>query len=79
MTAIPPYGIYDRLLDEELTDTLNRHPELRSVLGKLDFEEQPARYADFIGKVVGQALREEKDPEVRLALCNRNRNLFSGM
>ena len=71
MTAIPPYGIYDRLLDDELTETLNRHPELRSVLGKLDFEEQPARYADFIGKVVGQALREEKDPEVRLALCNR--------
>ena len=79
MTGVLPYGLYDRLLDEDLRETLDRVPELRSVLGKLDFEEQPARYADFIGKVVGQALREEKDPEVRLALCNRNRNLFSGM
>jgi superfamily II DNA or RNA helicase/HKD family nuclease len=71
VTIRPPYGIYDRLLDEDLTETLHRHPELRSVLGKLDFEEQPARYADFIGKLVEQALREEKDPDVRLALCNR--------
>ena len=71
MTNGLPCGLYDRLLDEDLRETLDRVPELRSVLGKLDFEEQPARYADFIGKVLAQALREEKDADARLALCNR--------
>ncbi len=71
MTAGLPYGLYDRLLDEDLKETLDRVPELRSVLGKLDFEEQPARYADFIGKILEQVLREEKDPDARLSLCNR--------
>jgi superfamily II DNA or RNA helicase len=71
VTTVPPYGIYDRLLDEDLSETLNRHPELRSVLGKLDPEEQLARYASFIKEVVEKALREEKDPGARLAMCNR--------
>ncbi len=71
MTVGLPYGLYDRLLDEDLSETLDRFPEVRSVLGKLDFEEQPARYADFIGKVLRQALREEKDANARLAVCNR--------
>ncbi len=71
MTADLPYGLYDRLLDEDLIEALERVPELRSVLGKLDFEEQPARYSDFVGKVLAQALREEKDAEARLDLCNR--------
>ncbi|OPY81475.1 MAG: hypothetical protein A4E65_01136 [Syntrophorhabdus sp. PtaU1.Bin153] len=66
-----PYGIYDALLDEELHDTLLRHPELRSVLGKIDVEEQPARYAAFLAKILEQALREQSDPAVRLAICNR--------
>jgi superfamily II DNA or RNA helicase/HKD family nuclease len=65
-----PYGIYDALLDENLRDTLARNPDLRSVLAKIDPEEQPARYASFVAKVLEQALREESDPEKRLALCN---------
>ena len=65
------HGIYDALLDESLRDVLGNSPELRAVLGKLDPEEQPARYAAFIAKVVEQALREEADPEQRLLLCNR--------
>jgi superfamily II DNA or RNA helicase/HKD family nuclease len=77
VTGVLPYGLYDRLLDEDLRETLDRVPELRSVLGKLDFEEQPARYADFIGKVLEQALREEKDPDTRLALCNRLVDIIS--
>jgi HKD family nuclease len=63
-------GIYEALLDEYLRDTLARHPELRTVFGKIDPEEQPARYAAFVAKVLEQALREESDPEKRLALCN---------
>ena len=70
MTVRLPYGLYDRLLDEDLAETLKRYPELRSMLGKLDFEEQPHRYADFIGKVLEQALREEKNSDARLVLCN---------
>jgi len=66
-----PHGIYDALLDEYLSDALAQHPELRSVFGKIDLEEQPGRYAAFVARVLEQALREESDPEKRLALCNR--------
>ncbi|OGU08664.1 MAG: hypothetical protein A2075_02770 [Geobacteraceae bacterium GWC2_58_44] len=66
-----PHGIYDSLIDEFLRDALSQHPELRSVFGKIDPEEQPARYASFVAKVLEQALREENDPEKRLLLCNR--------
>ena len=63
-------GIYEALLDQELKDAIERHPELRSVLGKIDDEEQPTRYAAFVSKVLEQALREEVDPSLRFALCN---------
>jgi hypothetical protein len=52
-----PCGIYDALLDTSLQDLLSRSPELRFVLGKLDPEEQPAKYADFVAKLVYQVLR----------------------
>jgi HKD family nuclease len=64
------YGIYEALLDEYLRDALTARPELRTVFGKIDPEEQPARYASFVAKVLEQALREESDSEKRLALCN---------
>ena len=35
-----PQGIYEALLDEELNSILRQHPELRSVFGKLDLEEE---------------------------------------
>ena len=63
-------GIYELLTDELLRETVARHPELRTVFGKLDPEEQPARYAAFVAKILEQALREESDSEKRLALCN---------
>ena len=65
------HGIYDALLDEYLRDLLAQYPELRTIFGKLDLEEQPARYASFVAKVLEQALREESDPEKRIALCNK--------
>lgn len=65
------HGIYEALIDEYLRDALARHPELRAVFGKIYPEEQPARYASFVAKVLEQALREEAEPEKRLALCNR--------
>lgn len=65
-----PHGIYEALLDEELNSILQHHPELRSVFGKLDAEEEPARYAAFIARLVEKALRLEDDPETRLRLCN---------
>ncbi|CAG1016860.1 Putative DNA repair helicase RadD [Anaerolineales bacterium] len=64
-------GLYEALLDESLRDALARRPELRRVFGKIDPEEQPGLYASFVAKVLEQALREETDPERRLALCNR--------
>ena len=64
-------GIYERLLDEELSSILQRHPELRSVLGKLDPEEEPARYAAFLARLVEKALRLDNDPATRLRICNQ--------
>lgn len=63
-------GIYEALIDEYLRDALSLRPELRTVFGKIDPEEQPAKYASFVAKVLEQALREESDSEKRLALCN---------
>lgn len=65
-----PQGIYEALLDEELNSILRERPELRSVFGKLDPEEEPARYAAFLARMLEKALRLEDDPATRLRLCN---------
>jgi hypothetical protein len=62
MTSRPSPGIYDRLLDQDLRDLLARYPELRPLFGKLEAEEQPSRYAEFVSQVLKQALLEEPDP-----------------
>jgi superfamily II DNA or RNA helicase/HKD family nuclease len=79
MTRPLHYGIYEALLDRDLKEALERHPELRSILGKIDFEEQPARYAAFVAAVIEQALRHETDPASRLAFCNRLIEQISGL
>ncbi len=63
-------GLYDALLDEDLQAILARHPELRSVFGKVDPEEEPARYAAFVADVLERALKYEDDSAARLQLCN---------
>lgn len=77
MSSSLAYGIYDLLLDDGVWEVLSSNPELRAVLGKLDPEEQPARYAAFVARVVEQALREENDASARLAICNRLVELIS--
>ena len=64
-------GLYDTLIDYSLQEILANNPEFRAVLGKIDAEEQPSRYAFFVAKLLEQTLREESAPENRLALCNR--------
>lgn len=44
-------GIYEELLHENLRAHLDRHPELRAILGKVDPEEEPSRYSAFLGKL----------------------------
>src|ERR1700677_3683242 len=68
--GILPEGIYEKLLDQDLKSILELHPELRSVFGKIDPEEEPARYAAFLGQLFEKALRLEDDPAPRLRLCN---------
>ena len=74
-----PQGIYEALLDEELNSILQQHPELRSVFGKLDPEEEPTRYAAFVARVVEKALRLEDDPLTRLRICNELIERIAGM
>ncbi|BCR04848.1 helicase [Desulfuromonas versatilis] len=71
-------GIYEELFDEFLRDALARHPELRTVFGKLDPEEEPTRYAAFVARVIEQALRLETDSATRLELCNQLIALIAG-
>ena len=71
-------GIYEALLSEELSNVLKRHPELRSVFGKVDPEEGPNRYAAFLASVIERALRQEHDPEARLEICNKLIELLTG-
>jgi hypothetical protein len=72
------HGIYDTLLDQSLYEILAQNPEMRTVLGKIDIEEQPARYATFVARIIEQILLGETDPERRVALCNRIIDFLSG-
>jgi superfamily II DNA or RNA helicase/HKD family nuclease len=68
-TQLAP-GIYDALVDTHLQALLDNNPELRAVLGKVDTEEQPAKYSDFLAKVIRQVLREEANPDRQREICN---------
>jgi len=69
-------GLYERLLDADLSDELAAQPELRAILGKLDDEEAPHTYGQFLLQLISQALRSRK-PEQRLPLVNRLVELIS--
>ena len=73
-----PEGVYDELLHVELGAILQQHPELRSVFGKLDPEEEPSRYAAFVARLMEKALQVEGDPQARLRLCNEVVERISG-
>jgi superfamily II DNA or RNA helicase len=64
------HGVYETLLDESLNTVLTQHPELRSVFGKLETEEQPARLAAFVTNILEQALQQQTDAVTRWRLCN---------
>jgi len=63
-------GLYERLLDAELSAALAAQPDFKSILGKLDDEEAPHAYGQFLLQLISQALRARK-PEERLPLVNR--------
>ncbi len=71
-----PEGLYERLLDEELREQLDAHPELRPVLRALDDETAPHAYSQFIGQLLHRALRSV-DAKDRLELINRIIELVS--
>ena len=66
-----PHGIYEALLDQRLNALLTTNPELRSVLAKVDPEEEPSRYAAFVGAVLAKALQSEPDSTIRREICNQ--------
>src|ERR1051326_4586756 len=65
-----PDGLYESILDEDLRDILKDRPELRSVFGKIEADEEPARYAAFLAKVLERALHLEVNSVARVNLCN---------
>jgi superfamily II DNA or RNA helicase len=68
-------GIYEQLLDEELKAAIEVQPELSAVFGKLDNEDAPHAYSQFLVDVISQALRNCQ-PARRIALVNRLVNLI---
>lgn len=66
-----PAGIYDSLIDESLQSVLTDHPEVRAVLAKLEDEEEPTRYALFVGQILERALSQQSSREARRQLCNQ--------
>ncbi|QBG48143.1 DUF3427 domain-containing protein [Verrucomicrobia bacterium S94] len=69
-------GIYEQVLDEELRELLDAHPDLKPVLRKIDDEEAPQVYAQFVGQVLGKALRVAKKNQ-RVDIINRLLELLS--
>ena len=69
-------GLYEQLLDTELAEALTAQPELKALLGKLDDEDAPHAYTQFVAQVLAQALRTRR-PEERLPLVNRLITLIS--
>ena len=63
-------GIYEKVLDEELQELIDRHPDLKPILRKVDDEEAPQVYAQFIGTLLGKALNIAKKDQ-RVSLVNR--------
>jgi superfamily II DNA or RNA helicase/HKD family nuclease len=81
MTASRPIlapGLYERLLDEELKELLDAHPELVPVFQALDDEDGPAAFGQFVQQVVARAFREVA-PSDRLLLLNRLLELLSAV
>jgi hypothetical protein len=65
--AIPHQGIYEALLDKDLKSILQLHPELRPVFGKLDPEEEPARY----NRILAASVTENQE-SAQAACIKRN-------
>lgn len=63
-------GIYEKVLDEELKELIDANPDLKPVLRKIDDEVAPHMYAQFVGKLLAQALHITKK-ELRVTLINR--------
>ena len=55
-------GIYERLIDVELAQALEAHTELKPILGKLDDEDAPHTYGQFLFHVISTALRQKRPP-----------------
>ncbi len=74
-----PHGIYEALLDEDLSALLKRCPGTRSVFDKIDPEEEPARYSAFLAQAIEKAISLERDADARLRLCNEIVDLLAGV
>jgi len=71
-----PVGIYERLLDTELSNLLRNNLELKPILRALDDEAAPYTYSQFVARILHQCLRSVK-PDQRSSLINRLVELLS--
>lgn len=65
-----PTGIYERLLDQELSDLLLANPDAQAVLRQIDDESAPHTYAQFVAHLLEHSLKATEH-EKRVQLINR--------
>ena len=63
-------GVYEKVLDDELQELLDQNPDLKPILRKLDDEEAPQVYAQFLGNLLQKAFHVTKK-EKRIDLINQ--------
>jgi superfamily II DNA or RNA helicase/HKD family nuclease len=70
-------GLYERLVDQNLTQLLASQSGLLPSMGRLEDEDSPEVFGQFVSHLVTQALRTSK-PVDRLALVNKIVGLLAG-
>lgn len=63
-------GLYERLIDEELAELLQSHPDLGKTLEKLDDEGETAFFSQFLGRLMREVLPQSSNQH-RIGLINR--------
>lgn len=69
-------GLYQRVLDGNLAELIERNPDLACILKSISEEEAPQTYTQFLSKLLYQALRITKGDK-RVPLVNRLIDLLS--
>src|SRR5690606_22908468 len=70
-------GLYEALLDQELAELLESHPDLVATFESIDDESAPHTYSQLVTQAVRHALHVSRRRELRRDIVNRLMELLS--